>query len=382
MGSAGYVDPVRLAPSANLALAPDALAVFILNVGDGDAVVVRFPITTQGPTYAVIDSYRSAKTIDLIRQLGGSRLRLVCATHPHYDHIAGLRAVLREFAGSVDEFWDSGFRFTSSTYRQLIEEVERQGSSNDLRLLRPTSGFELLHAGVQLTVLSPSIALRNRYDTYGVDVNNASIVIRITYPVPLPSTAYPTGVGSAGPPAVKGRTVILSGDAQTDAWSRVVEEFPHLVKDDRNWARQIGARTGAQPLACDLFKVPHHGSKRGLNLELLERLGDRTGSGPSNGPLWLVVSSATGAASGYGFPHAVTQELMREVRDPQAQAGGQHPADDALGIHYTSGAIGSPAVGAAGSVVCVLGRDAGLSLFRLGDDVDDLVSLSQARRLI
>jgi hypothetical protein len=31
----------------------------------------------------------------------------------------------------------------------------------------------------EVTVLTPSVALRNRYDTYGIDVNNASILLRV-----------------------------------------------------------------------------------------------------------------------------------------------------------------------------------------------------------
>jgi hypothetical protein len=34
----------------------------------------------------------------------------------------------------------------------------------------------------EVTVLTPSIALRNRYDTYGIDVNNASISLRVATP--------------------------------------------------------------------------------------------------------------------------------------------------------------------------------------------------------
>ena len=192
MGEAGTIAEAGLAPAANIGLADSDLALFVLNVGDGDALVIRFPVEGPAPTptYGIVDSFAADKTIALVEALGAGPLRFVCATHPHLDHIRGLRKVLQHFGDRVVEFWDSGFRYTSDTYRTLIEQVV--GQSATLRFIRPTSGFELVHAGTQLTVLSPSISLRNRYDTHGVDVNNASIVLRVTYPVRPPSADYPS----------------------------------------------------------------------------------------------------------------------------------------------------------------------------------------------
>jgi beta-lactamase superfamily II metal-dependent hydrolase len=380
MGSAGTLDPALLAPPAPFALGPADLALFVLNVGDGDALVLRFPDDGAGqPAYAVVDAFDGDKAVALLRDLGATRLRLVCATHPHFDHVKDLRAVLRAFNGNVAEFWDSGFRFTSATYKSLIEEVERQR----IPFIRPTSGFETYLGAAQLTVLSPSIYLRNRYDTYGVDVNNASIVLRIAYPERPPSTDYPAPAEVAARralPDLPTRTIILGADAQTDAWGRVLDEFPHLAKDSENWARAIGVRTGRQPLACDLFKVSHHGSKRGIDLELIERMGDRTGSGPSDGPAILVTSSASDAGSGYGFPHLVTQELLREVRDPLASlSAGTHKPDGALGIHHTAQLLAGG--GPAGSIGFVVGADGGRALYRFGDEVGGTIDFTAARRV-
>jgi beta-lactamase superfamily II metal-dependent hydrolase len=388
MGSAPTIDPTRLKAAAPLSLAPSDVGIFFLNVGDGDAIVIRFREEFDEPTFGIIDSFRGDKTIALIRALsvgrGDSvRIRFVCATHPHLDHIAGLRTVLTTFKGQVQEFWDSGFRFTGTTYRNVIEEVERQGAEDGLRLLRPTSGFEFFHAGAALTILSPSITLRNRYDTYGVDINNASVVLRLTYPVRPPSDDYPETDGEppAGDAAPSSSTVIFGGDAQSDAWGQVLQEFPHLDPDARQWARAIGAKSGRTPLRCDLFKVSHHFSKRGINLELIERLGDAGRGFPSKGPPYLVGSCATDAESQYGFPHAVTQDLLREVRDPQAQAGGAHPDDDQLGIHYTAQRLAGIPAAAAGSIAYVMKADGKANLYRLGDGIDQDVDLSLAREI-
>lgn len=386
MGSAGVIHEARLHPAQPLELADDDVAVFVLNVGDADSIVVRLPVLNGVHAFGVVDCGDAAKTMGLINALNGDTvdplIRFVVATHPHSDHIRGLRQVVRSFP-DVGEFWDSGFRFTSLTYRRLIEEVEDQAGWNGLRFLRPTSGFEFFYGLVRFTVLSPSIYLRNRYDTYGVDVNNASIVIRVSYPVQPPSTDYPekapaSGNASATLPS-RPRTAILGGDAQTDAWGHVLAEFPHLLRDDQNWARQIGARTGEQPLACDFFKVSHHASKRGVNLELLERFGDNTGKGPTRGPGILAVSCSTDRPGGFGFPHLVTQELMREVRHPTAQSGDTHDPDDELGIHYTSQVIDGAGGEPAGSIAFVMSADRSLQLYRLCDAEAAPVDLSRAR---
>jgi beta-lactamase superfamily II metal-dependent hydrolase len=383
VGDAGKIQEARLAAAAPLAAPGNALVVFILNVGDGDAIVIRFPKRRGSHEYAVVDSNNGPKTRRLLQgELHAHGLRFVCATHPHLDHIRGLRAIIETFSTDsreVGEFWDSGFRYTSATYNKIIKEVEKRG----VEFVRPTSGFETFVNGVRITVLSPSIMLRNRYDTYGVDPNNASIVLRLEYPLLPPSSDYPEdGNGVPDDDEPRTRSIILGGDAQTDAWSRVLEEFPHLDKDERNWARQIRAGHGRQPLFCDVHKVAHHCSKHGLNLELIERMGDRSGAGHSRGPRHLVSSCADDST--YGFPHTVAQVIMREVRDPRASSGTPHKPDDKLGIHYTAQTIAATNPPApAGSIAVVL-RESGSTpvLYRLCDGDDQDVDLSKARKVV
>jgi competence protein ComEC len=387
---------IRLEPEQTFVPRNDALIVYVLNVGDGDAIVIQFPGATDRRRYAVVDSYKGRKTLALLQTLGArTALRFLCVTHPHSDHCAGVDRILTDYRPGIEEFWDSGFRFTSNTYNIIIRLVEeRMTGDPPTQFVRPTSGFETNESGVRITVLSPSIVLRNRYDSYGVDVNNASVVLKLEYPVHAPSAdtwvrdaqdepALPPGhVAPAQRP--EPRSIILSGDAQTDAWSRVVEEFPHLHRDAENWARLIDVRQGTHPLACDVLKVPHHGSKHGLNLELVERMGDRSGAGFSEGPRHLIVSCAA-LSRKYGFPHLVTQEIMREVRESLASRVGaaRTTLDDALGIQYTSQTVDGvdPPLNA-GSVAAVFGSEGDpprLYRFCDGPGDDDSIDLDRAR---
>ncbi|MEZ4502315.1 MAG: hypothetical protein R3C39_06800 [Dehalococcoidia bacterium] len=348
------------------------LTVFILNVGDGDAILIEFPKVGGQRVWGIVDCFKASKMEPLMDALGVDALRFVCATHPHFDHIAGIRSVITNAARPVEEFWDSGFRFTSTTYNGIVQAVTDGG----MQFVRPTAGFETWVNESRVSVLSPSIALRNRYDTYGIDPNNASVVIRVEYPYLRPEAGFPERdtVGNTDDRAA--RAIILGGDAQTDAWGQVLQDFPHLNRQTDDWSRLISARKGREPLLCDVLKVSHHGSKHGVNLELVERFGD-TGGGPSTGPRYLVNSSADGPASKHGFPHAVTQEILREVRQPTAKSGAQRLDDHALGIHYTAQRLGN---GAAGSVAVVLKADGSVpDLYRFGDEVDDDIDLDQAR---
>ncbi len=385
MGTAGLIAPERLTGTAvfdpSVGKLANALIVYVLNVGDGDAIVIQFPPLNGARAFAVVDAFDGDKTLGLLANLGAEGLRFLCATHPHLDHIKGIPDVLSHFPAKVGEFWDSGFRFTSVTYRKIIKVV---AADTDMRFQRPTSGYETRIGGAAVTVLSPSIHLRNRYDTHGVDVNNASIVLRIDYPARSFVDDVLERVGD--PPAiqVKTRSIILGGDAQTDAWSKVVEEFPHFHKDPENFGREIAVRTRRQPLVCDAFKVSHHASKHGINLELIERMGDVSGTGQPRGPRFLISSCADGAGSGYGFPHGVVQEIMREVRFPTASSGAARPGDDELGIHFTSQQIDDPPQpGPAGSVAVLLYEDGSTpDLYRFGDHRNQPVDLTKARRAV
>jgi hypothetical protein len=48
---------------------------------------------------------------------------------------------------------------------------------------QPTSGYRRWISDVAISVLAPSIQLRNRYDSYGIEVNDSSISLRIEFPV-------------------------------------------------------------------------------------------------------------------------------------------------------------------------------------------------------
>ncbi|MFQ5486568.1 MAG: ComEC/Rec2 family competence protein [Desulfobacterales bacterium] len=291
------------------------LAVFTLNVGDGDAIVVRFPPEHGDKACAVVDCYNADKTIAALEALKPKTIPFICATHPHYDHTSGmvklLKWCLKNNLAPV-QFWDSGFRHVSKTHYDIIKLL--QENSDKISLVQPTSGYETTINKVRVRVLSPSIHLKNRYDTFGTNINNASIVLKLEYPPKdiapyYLSTEEASDKNLAENERLKQNTIILGGDAQFDAWARITDEFPELQRTE-NRGQMINADViKHRPLRCQVLKVPHHMSKHGISLEVLETLM----------PRYTIASCDN--KSKHGFPHELTVMAVEDTRKKAKDKG-------------------------------------------------------------
>lgn len=258
---------------------PEDLVIHILNVGFGDNIIIEFPIDANGiRNYGLVDCKDTNKTIDYLDKLNlnnsqaNSRLAFVCATHPHFDHIGGIRGIIRNRSYYPLEFWESGFRHNSLTYQKILEDV----FTNHIKMIRVSSGMEWYFGQVRFTALAPSIMLRNKYATYGVDMNNASIVLRIEHTkensILMQSKEYK---GSESKEAVRrsGRSVvILGGDAEFDSWAQISNEFPKL---ERSSTHIPLVKKMINYLSCDVIKVSHHGSMHSTPLDIYEKINPR-----------------------------------------------------------------------------------------------------------
>jgi competence protein ComEC len=356
---------------------PFHLVYFLLNVGDGDSQLVLLP---EGPSgdrrLIVVDVAQEGKTVALIGALEAAGLvgpapapgadpdgsiALVVATHPHTDHIGGMAELLSTQRARLAEFWDPGYFHTTQGYHQMMTEVE---ANSVLGYAQPTAGYRRWFGTVLVTVLSPAVGLRNRFDTYGTEINDSSISLRLEFPA---ARVVQRGTERELIKDPQTMALILGGDAQTLSWSYVLTDFPQLHTDDNAAAKAIQAATGADPLAAKVLKVSHHASKHGINLELVERI---------NPALTLVSSTADGDR--FHFPHLVAQELLREARDPVAGSGAARVRSDPdLGIFYTSNEEDTGT--RLGSMAVVMGRGVA-ALWRFADDTGEDVDLTQSRR--
>jgi len=260
----------------------DTLSIYFLAVNDADSIVLELPFNkVKGKReYIIIDSGVGGKTTQCLEYLDAKIIRLMVLTHPHSDHYIGLESVLRfceQKNIEVQEFWDSGFRSNKQSWIDLITVLE---SKDDIRFSTPSSGFTTTYGDVTITVLAPSIYLKNRYDTYGVDRNNASIVLKVEYDK---------------------HTIILAGDAEWDSWAKITEEFPYFKKNE-NPDSMIKVEEGFNPIKCDVLKVAHHGSKHGTSLQAIERLH----------PKYAVISCGALDTGKFSFPDNLTIDILND----------------------------------------------------------------------
>jgi hypothetical protein len=354
------------------ACSPEDLIYFVLNVGDGDTQLLLLPGASGERLAIVVDVVEGAKLPKLLEALSATPLLpqpssgrlfpLVVATHPHADHIGGMAKFLTQFGSHIEEIWEPGFFYPSPTYHSMMNAIGAQ----PVRHGQPTSGMTRYIGQVKVIVLAPSISLRNRFDSYGVDVNNSSIALKVEFPGRRVTDRQADGTYKKA----KRQSLILGGDAQTLSWSHVVSDFPQLGPDKGLVAEALSKAQGFEPLNVDVFKVPHHGSKHGLNLELVEEMS----------PSLSFVSSVGGGGS-YNFPHLVAVEALREAVETTAKSGAAHKPDHVNGIHYTCAKDTDGKL--LGSMALVMSPTGGKrELWRFGDGPTGRVDLTAARRYV
>jgi hypothetical protein len=369
----------KLAAGDFLADSADAdLVYFLCNVGDADAQLVLLPRdpVTGFRQAIVVDAGAKDKLPGLIADLitrgilapdgPGARgsIALVVATHPHDDHVAGLAQLINRFNEDqrISEFWDPGYWHTIPAYHDAMGAIAQQGH---LVYAQPTSGFRRwIGLSTAVTVLSPSVQLRNRFDTYGTDINDASVSMRIEAPATR-VTRDPQGHRIVRP---KSSRLVLGADAQTLSWSYVLSDFPYLSVPTSEQGRLLDVGSGVDALRADVLKISHHGSKHGVNLELVERMS----------PGLTLISSVPGPGK-YGFPHTVAQELIREALQATAGSNNVTRSDDAdLNIFYTADTVDG-ANTPLGTIGVVL-RKGDWTMWRFQDRADQPVDLANAVR--
>jgi competence protein ComEC len=193
--------------------APGALTVIFLDVGQGDAALIRSP----GGAQILIDGGPDATVVATkLAALGVHRLDVMVATHPHADHVAGLPVVLSRIA--VGLVVDPGCAGSSPFYADFLRAVQVSGAP----FRHPRPGVELRVADVRLEIIGPT----HCWSGTASDPNNDSVVLLVR--------------DAEGEPAV-----LFTGDAQQ-------ENQTDLLRDE------------ASKLHAVVLKVPHHGGATSL----------------------------------------------------------------------------------------------------------------------
>lgn len=186
------------------------MTVTFVDVGQGDCELVELPdgrvmLVDAGET-------PSAQTVlDALKETEVDDVDILVASHPHYDHIGGMEAVLSAY--EVGEVWmPPNAPGDTDAYDAFLKAVEAE----DCPVNEAVAGAEIVgeEAGYTVEVLAPAETEDSS------DANRHSAIVRIDY----------------------GETsVLLTGDADSD---QIVEANPGHV---------------------DVYKASHHGSGTGTN---------------------------------------------------------------------------------------------------------------------
>ena len=144
------------------------VAVHFIDIGQGDAELIFLP---GGKTLLIDagDNGQENRLLSHLRNAGVSQIDYLVGTHPHADHIGGMREVIDAFP--IGKIFMPKVTHTSKTYLDLLKSIDRKGLS-----VETARKGKLLfdENGVRAEFLAPS------QDVYE-ELNNYSAVLRLTY---------------------------------------------------------------------------------------------------------------------------------------------------------------------------------------------------------
>lgn len=197
------------------------LEVSFLDVGQGDAILVHAPTGQR----ILIDTGDGA---DIARRLAANmpwlerRIDLLVITHPHDDHLGDFAEVIKYF--NVGEVLYTGVTHTSPGYLNFLREIKDR--KIPMKIVDHRQKITL-GQDCYLDVLFPQESFVNAKVK---NLNNTSIALKIIY---------------------KNTSILAMGDLE-------ITELTKLAQ--------------AVDLSANILKVSHHGSRNGLNADLLAKI--------------------------------------------------------------------------------------------------------------
>jgi competence protein ComEC len=151
----------------------DKLHVSILDVGQGDAILIQTPshqniLIDGGPSPRAIDLELSKKLPFWDRTID-----LVILTEPQADHMAGLTEVLRNY--KVPQVFEPGIAYDSTTYQQWLSLVQAEEVGRKIA----HAGQQIeLGDGIMIDVLHPPLPLLQGTSD---DIDNNGLALRLSW---------------------------------------------------------------------------------------------------------------------------------------------------------------------------------------------------------
>lgn len=208
-----------LSSIANFSGADELLKVRFLDVGYGDAILIRFPDGKHGMIDAGASEF-STEIIATLRRLGVARLDFAVITHAHLDHFGGFNDIRRHFEiGHLYLNSDPGE--DSGEYFALVSGVREDSIS--LTVLSRGDEISTGHQDIRILVLHPAVL------TGSPNEDSLSLLL------------------------VHGAVRFwLTADLQPDGQDAIIRDFPEVLE-------------------ADVVQVPHHGGRLSQSFDLMPK---------------------------------------------------------------------------------------------------------------
>lgn len=231
------------------AVTGDPLTVYVIDVGQGDSILLVSP---SGRTMLIDagDADHYDAVMGTLSDLDIDRIDVLVATHPHGDHIGAMGRLVKNI--EVGACYLTEYPSNIFAYTRLLDALEQY---NVPTCTTDTDTRIAWDADCPVTVLSPVAGVA--YE----DLNASSIVLRVDY-------------GDT--------SVLLAGDATIEAEDIMLATFP------------------ADAFSADVLKIAHHGSSDATSERFLDAVD------PS------VVAASLGAGNDYGHPHREILAMLSE----------------------------------------------------------------------
>ena len=198
----------------------DLLKVHYLDVGQGDSIFIELP-NNETMLIDAAESYQSENIINYIKNLNYQKIDYVIGTHPHTDHIGGLKDIINTF--KIGKIYMPKVVSTTKTYESLLMAIK----DKNLKINTAKAGTSIIDTDtLKINILAPNS------ETY-TELNNYSVVTKITY----------------------GTTKFLfMGDAEKLSENEIKEN-----------------------VSADVIKIGHHGSNTSSNIDFIKKVNAKYG---------------------------------------------------------------------------------------------------------
>jgi competence protein ComEC len=267
----------------NIGFVPDRLNVYIGNVGQADAILVRCPhgnhemLIDAGVQSGYPKGSKMFKDFIHAHQNKDNRLELVVASHPHADHIGNMKYVFNVY--DVDVYVDNGYPFKSDTYLEVLKAKDEEAGLRyeSVRYAAPAVSF---CPDVIVEIVRPA-----GFEIEVNDPNDRSVIVKMIY-----------GDDS----------FLFVGDCEG--------KQEDMVLNDSTTRRQVSN--------IDFLKAGHHGSNTSSKVALLEVLK----------PKIIAVSAGDDLGSNKKYGHPRHEILVRFNDYGGPRQGKSHTAE----VYFTT----------------------------------------------